>query len=216
MEYEERAIRQRGKDINNYLIKDEPNGQLLIELYLKYVYNNEFYEHGNLLFSEILLCNSNTKNSFFTEALKVELYNIKYRMKKGKYKEEDLEKINIIYKILKERYEKDNPNVWYETSITDSVMRLVDEESSWDTDKRKEKLQKYLKELKEGSKLALIKVLPYSLLDNEMLDDFNMQHIANKELKKLKDQRTSIAESLCKHNVIDYTFVDKKTLIKKK
>ena len=73
MEYERNAISRRGQDINNYLIQDNPDGQLLIELYLKYVYNKELYEHGNLLFSENLLCNSNSEHSFFVKAIKVEL-----------------------------------------------------------------------------------------------------------------------------------------------
>ena len=216
MEYEERAIRQRGQDINNYLIKDNPNSQLLIELYLKYVYNKEFYEHGNLLFSEILLCNSNSEYSFFTKALKVELENIRYRIKKGKYKEEDLEKIKLIYQILDKRSERKNPNIWYETSITDCVTDIVDEESSLYNDKRRNKIEKILKKLKEGSKLAYIELIPYSLLENEIIDNLYMQHIANKELVKLKEQRISIASSLCNHNVIDYSFIDKNTLIKKK
>ena len=216
MEYEERAIRQRGEDINNYLIKDNPNSQLLIELYLKYVYNKESIEHGNLLFSEVLLCNSNSEYSFFTKALKIELENIRYRLKKGKYNEEDIEKMNLIYQILEKRSERKNPNVWYETSITDCVMDIVDESSSLYTEKRKQKLEEKLTKLKEGSKLAYIELLPYSLLENEILDNLNMQHIANKEFAKLREQRISIANSLCKHNVIDYSFINKKKLIRKK
>ena len=216
MEYEERAIRQRGQDINDYLIKDNPNSQLLIELYLKYVYNKEFYEHGNLLFSEILLCNSNSEYSFFTKALKVELENIRYRIKKGKYQEEDLEKIKLIYQILDKRSERKNPNVWYETSITDCVMDVVDEPSSLYTKKRKNKIEIIFKKIKEGSKIALIKSIPYMLLENEILDNLYMKHIANKEFSKLKKQRTSIAESLCKHDKVDYSFIETKKLIKKK
>ena len=216
MEYEERAIKQRGEDINNYLIKDNPNSQLLIELYLKYVYNKESNEHGNLLFSEVLLCNSNSEYSFFVKALKIELENIRYRLKKGKYNEEDIEKMNLIYQILEKRSERKNPNVWYETSITDCVMDIVDESSSLYTEKRKQKLEEKLTKLKEGSKLAYIELLPYSLLESEILDNLNMQHIANKEFAKLRDQRVSIANSLCKHNVIDYSFINKKKLIKKK
>lgn len=216
MEYEERAIKQRGQDINDYLIKDNPNGQLLIELYLKYVYNKEFYEHGNLLFSEILLCNSNSEYSFFTKALKVELENIRYRLKKGKYEDKDLDKINLIYHILDKRSERKNPNVWYETSITDCVMDIVDEPSSLYTDKIKQKVEEISIKIKEGSKLAVIKSLPYSLLENEIIDNLNMKHIANKEYVKLREQRISIANSLCSHNVIDYSFISKKKLIKKK
>ena len=216
MEYEERAIRKRGQDINNYLIKDNPDSQLLIELYLKYVYNKENKEHGNLLFSEILLCNSNAKNTFFTEALNVELGNIRYRIKHQKFNEENLEKLNLIYTILDNRYEKENPNVWYETSITDCVMDIVNDESLLYKDKGREKLKTYLKEIKKDSIISFIKSILYNLLKNEMLDYLNMQHIANKEFRKLKEQRISIANSLCTHNVIDYSFVDKKKLIKKK
>lgn len=60
IELEEQAIGKRGNDIENYLIGSSPDGQLLMELYFNYVYSNELWQHGNLLFSENLLCNSNS------------------------------------------------------------------------------------------------------------------------------------------------------------
>ena len=53
-------------------------------------------------------------------------------------------------------------------------------------------------------------------IENEIIDNLNMKHIANKEYVKLREQRISIANSLCSHNVIDYSFISKKKLIKKK
>ena len=48
---------------------------------------------------------------------------------------------------------------------------------------------------------------------NELLDYLNMRHIVNKELIRLNPQRKSIAMSLCKHDTIDYSFINKKKLI---
>jgi len=85
MEYEQEAINKRGSNLENYLIKDNPSGQELMQMYFNYVYGKEIFQHGNLLFSENLLCNSDSKNSFFTRALKIELNNIKKRIEANNY-----------------------------------------------------------------------------------------------------------------------------------
>ena len=80
-----------------------------------------------------------------------------------------------------------------------------------------EDFEKNLKDLKKGKLKSKLKYLYYNLLsDNEILDYLNMRYIVNKELIRLNPQRKSIAMSLCKHDTIDYSFINKKKLIKKK
>ena len=76
IEREYEAISKRGKDLSNYLITPQPNGQLLMETYFKYVNASERENlHGDLLFSEVVLCNDSgpsfVKRAFVEEIIKI-------------------------------------------------------------------------------------------------------------------------------------------------
>lgn len=215
IELEEQAIGKRGNDIENYLISSSPDGQLLMELYFNYVYSNELWQHGNLLFSENLLCNSNSQRAFFTKALKIELNNLARRLQSLPADSEEYQKLLPMYQNLYQRYSK-KPDIWYEDSLTDCVMDLTTEFSSLMSKKRIEKLEKYAERWKNGSKVALIQCALWSLLtSNDVLDYLNMRRIANRDIAKLSSQRKSIITSL-KEEDIDYSFIEDKKLELKK
>ena len=215
IELEEQAIGKRGNDIENYLIGSSPDGQLLMELYFNYVYSNELWQHGNLLFSENLLCNSNSQRTFFTKALKIELNNLARRLQSLPVDSEEYQKLLPVYQNLYQRYSK-KPDIWYEDSLTDCVMDLTTEFSSLMSKKRIEKLEKYAERWKNGSKVALIQcALWSSLTSNDVLDYLNMRRIANRDIAKLSSQRKSIITSL-KEEDIDYSFIEDKKLELKK
>jgi hypothetical protein len=73
--YEEAVIKKRGEDIENYLISKSLTAQQLMKVYFNYVYDQGASVHNNLLFSEVHLCNGNSKNTFFSKALKLEINN---------------------------------------------------------------------------------------------------------------------------------------------
>lgn len=215
IELEEQAIGKRGNDIENYLIGSSPDGQLLMELYFNYVYSNELWQHGNLLFSENLLCNSNSQRTFFTKTLKIELNNLARRLQSLPVDSEEYQKLLPVYQNLYQRYSK-KPDIWYENSLTDCVMDLTTEFSSLMSKKMIEKLEKYAERWKNGSKVALIQcALWSSLTSNDVLDYLNMRRIANRDIAKLSSQRKSIITSL-KEEDIDYSFIEDKKLELKK
>ena len=216
MEYEEEAIDKRGNNIKSYLIQENPTAQLLMELYLTKVYKQESAQHGNLLFSENLLCNSNSQKSFFVKALKIEIDNIKKRIKTENNSNENIERLNLIYEILNNRYQR-KQDILYENSLTDCVMDTVTESSSLMSDKRIDNLEKYTKNWKNGSKTAMIKCILYGIpLNIEILDYLNMKKIANKDLSKLHHQQKSIIKSLKNESYIDYSFIDTGSLMNQK
>lgn len=216
MEYEEEAIDKRGNNIENYLIQVNPTAQLLMELYLTKVYKHETTQHGNLLFSENLLCNSNSQKSFFVKALKIELDNIKKRIEAENNSDEDIEKLNLIYEVLNSRYQK-KQDIWYENSLTDCVMDTVTQSSSLMSDKRIANLEKYTENWKNGSKLAIIQCILYGIpLNIAILDYLNMKKIANQDLSKLYHQQKSIIKSLKNEQYVNYSFIDTESLINQK
>jgi len=142
MEYEQEAINKRGSNLENYLIKDNPSGQELMQMYFNYVYGKEIFQHGNLLFSENLLCNSNSQRTFFVKALKLELYNLNKRLQTLATSSEEYQQLLLIYKTLYQRYNR-KQEIWYENSLTDCVMDIVPEASSFMSDKTKTKIEMY-------------------------------------------------------------------------
>ena len=212
MEYEEEVISKRGNDIENYLIQSNPNGQLLMELYFSYVYQKVALQHGNLLFSENLLCNSNSQRTFFVKALKIELENLNKRLQTLPTSSEKYQQLSLIYKVLYQRYSK-KQEIWYENSLTDCVMDIVPETSSFMSDKTKAKMERYATNWKNGSKFAMLQCILLGITtDNEILDYLNMHRIANSDISKLSHQQNSIITSLKKDEDVDYSFIKEKKL----
>lgn len=211
MEYEEEAISKRGTSIDSYLIGPKPNGQLLMELYLEQVHKKEPLQHGNLLFSENLLCNSEGKKNFFTKALKIELDNLNKRLQSLDPTTEEYKELYSIYRCLYDRYIK-KQMIWYEDSLTDCVMDIIPEASSFMSDSVKEKIEDYAAKWKKGSKTAMVKCILLSMATNGEIPDYlNMSRIAHNDLAKLSSQQSSILTSL-KEDEIDYSFVKEKKL----
>lgn len=210
MEYEEEAIGKRGNDIENYLIQPNPDGQLLMELYFNHVYQKSALQHGNLLFSENLLCNSESQRTFFVKALKIELDNLNKRLQSLSATSEEYQQLLLVYQNLYQRYNKKSV-IWYEDSLTDCVMDIIPEASSFMSEKTKAKIEKYTNNWKNGSKIAMIQCVLLSMTtDIELLDYMNMHRIANSDISKLSQQQKSIITSLKKDGDIDYSFVKEK------
>lgn len=212
MEYEEEAIGKRGNDIENYLIQPNPDGQLLIELYFNYVYQKDVLQHGNLLFSENLLCNSISQRTFFVKALKIELDNLNKRLQSLSATSKEYQQLLLVHQILYQRC-NEKPVIWYEDSLTDCVMDIIPETSSFMSEKTKAKIEKYATNWENGSKIAMLQCLLLCMTTNsELLDYLNMHRIANSDLSKLSQQQKSIITSLKKDSDIDYSFVKEKKI----
>lgn len=79
--FNDKVIRKRGLDINNYLISPNINIQQLMETYFTYDWKIDF-EDNYLLFSEKYLCNEmDFGDSFFTKVCIKEIGNLNRRLK---------------------------------------------------------------------------------------------------------------------------------------
>lgn len=216
MDYEEEAIKERGKDISAYLISPNPSGQQLMDVYFKYVYDNKLFGHGDLLYSEIMLCNEDSQNSFFTEALGIELKKISDRLKENNLSSEEYGNLKLIYSILRERYYKKQLK-WYENSLSECVMDIIPHSNSFISPIREKKLEIINKEF-ETRKYSL-KWLPFltlhGIFENDLINHLNLQRIAYSDYLKLSKQKDSILTSLEDYEV-DYTSVEPLNLVLKK
>ncbi len=209
--YEEDAIYERGEDRDNYLIGSNPSSQQLMETFFTQVYPVPAYsEHGRLLFSEVLLCNSRGGIEFFKEAVQWELQNIKKRLADGELSDEDRELLQSVYDILYSRSEV-HRDLFQDNSISVSVMDFVLNESSLMSEKRIEHLDELVH---RGKKLALYRAyLSSAVLTLDSVDHLNMMWFARKDFARLKGQRKSIMHSIRSGEEVDYSFIKEKSLV---
>lgn len=125
LEYESKTIKKRGTNINDYLISENASINLLLRLYFSKVYRKEIFQHGNLLFSENLLCHSNGEKTFFVKALRCELKRLE-NTKSPYMSTTETETLEKVIEVLKERINKKQP-IWYETSLTECAWDITDD-----------------------------------------------------------------------------------------
>lgn len=106
LESEHEVISRRGELLSNYLVSSNPSGQLLMELYLGSS-SVGYSEADYMLFSEMLLCDSEIRKSFFAKVAEIELKNIQERLSRP-LEHEDVEQLRKAYEMLKSRLKK-NP-----------------------------------------------------------------------------------------------------------
>lgn len=222
MNFEEKAISKRGEDITKYLIQDNPTSQLLFEIYFNYVYKNKIFEHGNLLFSEVLLCNEEGKPTF-DKFLKLELKNIKNRLDNETLSQEEINKLSYIYNLFYRKVKFFPQRYGKETAIVNCVSNIMDGPHSYYNPTKIEKVvdvyNRKKKEYNAGRKRSIVPIyilsIPSVISTIEFYDYYHMFFIAYKELFKIKPQEKSMIESL-KTDEVDYSFVNPKVLTLKK
>lgn len=125
LEYEKDTIKKRGNCIDDYLISQNASITLLLNLYFSSVYKKEIFQHGNLLFSENLLCHSDGENTFFVKALRYELKRLE-NTKSPYLSKEETNLLNSVIEALKERINKNQP-IWYESSLTECTWDIMND-----------------------------------------------------------------------------------------
>ena len=221
IEREYEAISKRGKDLSNYLITPQPNGQLLMETYFKYVNASERENlHGDLLFSEVVLCNDSgpsfVKRAFVEEIIKIksEIDRINRERLYG-LEDQDNETIakrlyllESIFRVLKKRVSM-NEKRFTGTDIFRTMEDITIGPNSYCTPKYCQRLEEVCEKAKtsDESKLDAMYVCFRGIVGSiERIDGINMTRIALQDGAKLGEQKRSILKSLKKDDV-DYSFI---------
>lgn len=209
MDIEERVFKLRGESLEDYLISESPNNQLFMELYLRYIHDVGIFEHGKLLFSEVLLCNKYNAVGFTKKIIGIEKNNIKKIIKSEDYDSQ----INYkdIYDILSKRYANkkslDNSNTNLIEGIMDSYISFISGEDIDDALKGGNNLSEVIKKVK-----ALLAIQASNF---ESIEILHLNLIAYREYLKLYQQKRSLLDSF-KNSSVDYSFYDKKNINKVK
>lgn len=123
IEYEKDTIEKRGCNIDDYLISENASISLLLKLYFSKVYKKDIFQHGNLLFSENLLCHSDGEKTFFVKALRYELKRLE-NTKSPFLSSSECEILEKVMEALNERINK-KQLLWYETSLTECTWDIM-------------------------------------------------------------------------------------------
>lgn len=173
LEYEKATIEKRGSNINDYLISDSASISLLLRLYFSMVYKKELFQHGNLLFSENLLCHSDGENTFFVKALRYELRRLE-NTKSPFLSSSECEVLEKVMEALNERINKKQP-IWYESSLT---------ECTWD--------------IMTDSLITIIPVISYLSVYNFLLQD--LTKLTPQKRAIMKSMKTATVDHSIFHN----------------
>ena len=195
---DDEVIKNRGIDINNYLISPNVDLQKLMETY--FVYGRQINnEDKNLLFSEKHLCNDiGINESFFNKVCTEEIKNINERLSKNNFQKEIL----IICKeilLKRQKNEKD-----YKENINCLDLRVS--EAMIQLSKNKMKWYFYDYNLSDEKKYELcnshIKSIAYNFLNyyffsnNDILDHLYGVSFIKKDSSRLANQKKQILKQL--------------------
>lgn len=219
MEYEEMALEKRGKDISAYLISNQADIKLFMEIYFNYVCNQPIREYGNLLFSELMLCNNTGYSGFMKKILTSEIDRLEQIAKnnldnKNAIALEELKKRLSSLNMMKYKISEEN-------TITDALYNIMCNgpysfynpnmvpEGFEDIDTSSKKNMVYVI-------LVYILLFPGQMLSmNDFFENGHLKLFGYKDFIKLNKQKNNILKSL-KESEIDYSFIDEQKLILKK
>ena len=209
IEYEEETLNKRGMDISNYLICPNPDAKQYMETYFRYVKINKDFEHGNLLFSEIILYNNKNNHSFFVRSMLSELSNLKRRMKNPNLSSEEREKLKRIFLSIREQIKTTQQSL-YEESLTSSVTGALESADCLIKSRKFERITSCRETSKNDTPNNPVTTC-FQLLGKEIMDNLKMKKILAQDYKKMSNQRKSIMNSFHQEEV-DYSFLNGKTL----
>lgn len=211
LHFDDKVIQKRGLDVNNYLISPNVDMQQLMETYLLYARQTDYYSN-NLLFSEKHLCNeTDFGDSFFTKVCTEEIENINRRLKNSTNNSQK-EFLLSIKQILEERnknFEQEKQEIAKSSRIellghSDAMYHLDGDKGTY----HEFSLQNYSNEelyKTLGSKLGMLKVAILEILNDTLFDTDLCQYICGlrfvrEDSSKLSSQKRQLMKQL-KNNV---------------
>lgn len=109
LHFDDKVIKQRGLDVENYLISPNVNMQQLMEIFFTYDWKTN-YNTNCLLFSEKHLCNTaDFAAPFFHKVCNIEINNISQRLEKAETQSQK-EQLLLFKQLLEERNKKSKQN----------------------------------------------------------------------------------------------------------
>ena len=214
LHFDDKVLKKRGLDVNNYLISPNVNMQQLMEIYFMYNWNRSFYSNY-LLFSEKHLCNDmDFGDSFFTKVCVKEINNLNKRLENLTDKSEK-EVLLLIKQILEERNQdfkqskneilKNNP---IELLCHNEAMYQLDDDGNtyheflqnWSDEERYKLLSSKLGILK----IEILETLNDILYDTDLIQYLYGLNFVRKDSLKLSTKKKQLLYQLKNNFEVNY------------
>lgn len=214
LHFDDKVIKKRGLNINNYLISPNVNMQQLMETYFMYNWQKD-YDSNCLLFSEKHLCNDvDFGDTFFTKVCNKEIRNLNKRLK-GLTNESQKEILLSIKQILEER-NKAFKQSKREILRDEPIELLCHNEAMYQLDGDTGTYHEFLQNCSDeeiyallSSKLGMLKVefletLNDTLYDSDLIQNICGLQFVRKDSSKLSSQKKQLLQQLRNNFEVDY------------
>ena len=198
LHFDDKVIKERGLDVDSYLISPNVNMQQLMETYFMFDKDTDYYSNY-LLFSEKHLCNEiGFSEPFFRKICSKEIINLDRRLN-GSDIASQKELLISIRQMLLERQQKEKQEI-REIRKDDPVELLCANEAMYQLDGDVGTCREFLYNISDeerydllSSKLGMLKVGILEMLNDSLYDPDIMQYLCglNKQKRQLLSQARS-------------------------
>ncbi len=212
LHFDDKVIKQRGLDIDNYLISPNVNMQQLMETFFMYDNDKDYYSNG-LLFSEKHLCNQyDFGESFFRRICFKEIKNIDQRLNENESPKDYLIAIKQMLIERQQNAREENQEIRKEDFVellrTNEAMYHIDEDMNsflfLFNNLTDEELYKLLCSRLGKRIIELSKLLNNSLCDLDIIQYLYGQHFIHQDSAKLHKQKRKLLNEVKKGYKVDY------------
>lgn len=214
LHFDDKVIKERGLDVDSYLISPNVNMQQLMETYFMFNKDTDYYSNY-LLFSEKHLCNEiGFSEPFFRKICSKEIKNLDRRLN-GSDIASQKELLISIRQMLLERQQKEKQEI-REIRKNDPVELLCANEAMYQLDGDVGTCREFLYNISDeerydllSSKLGMLKVGILEMLNDSLYDPDIMQNLCGlkfvrKDSSKLNKQKRQLLSQARSGYEVDY------------
>lgn len=211
LHFDDRAIKERGLEIDNYLVSPNVDMQLLMETYFKYCYNLSGYQ-SHLLFSEKHLCNDLDGNPFFRIVCAEEIKNIDKRLA-YETDPKEREHLTVVKNALLQR-NADARQARREVKHEGFIEWLGTNDATYQIDERNvrnygnnltpEQYYKIWRSPLRFKCASIRSALEETLFENDLMEAIFAKRFVDKDCAKLKKQRAILMHQVNYQYLVDY------------
>lgn len=225
LHFDDKVIKERGLDVNNYLISPNVDMQQLMETYFMYCFNKN-YDNRYLLFSEKHLCNNGDLGDyFFSKICTKEIKNLSQRI--DKLETDSQKEILLLFKQMLEERNKIFKQETKEILKKYPIELLCHNEAMYQLDGATSTCHKFLKNCSDeetyrliSSNLGRLKCIILCLLNESIYDADILQYLCGlkfirKDSSKLSNQKNHLLNQVKNNYEVNYESEQIKKVLQK-
>lgn len=224
LHFDDKVIKERGLEVENYLFSPKVNMQQLMETYFMYDHNAT-YENNYLLFSEKHMCNElDFGEPFFRKICSIEIDNLDKRIKKNN--DEKILLLSVKEMLLTRQ--KDATDALVDTFKDNPIDLLCSNEAMYQLDGdiykchklynnlSDEEKYKILKSNYRRIKTSLLQLINDTLLDTDLFQNWYGLRFVKKDSSTLNKQKNKLLKQAINGYEVDYQSETMQKALKRK